>query len=530
MPTSEHAVGRSDELQDGQMKEVMAGDKKILLARVNGQLYGLGAECPHYGAPLAEGLLCGDRLLCPWHKSCFRVTDGALLEPPALDGLPRYEVRREGGQIFVTLPEPAPEPPKPRARLNASDDRRMVIVGAGAAAIAAAEALRFNGYEGQIEMISYEGELPYDRPNLSKAYLSGKAKLEELGLRPARFYEEYSIEHTVRRVTAIDVSHQQVLFDDGPPVTYTALLLATGGQPRSLGVPGAGLGNVFLLRSEADASQILLASPPGTRAVLVGGSFISLEVASCFSTRGIRVTVVMREGTPFARQFGPAIGRALQRMHEKNGVEFRPNSEVERFEGPDAVREVVLRSGERVPADIVVIGIGVRPATAFIQGVPIRNDGGIIVDRYLRAAPDVYAAGDIAVFPDPISQRPVRIEHWRVAEQHGRVAGANMAGQAEPYQGVPYFWTEQVGTPFEYLGYADQWQEVIVQGDVNKPEFIAFYVEAGRITAAAASGRDRDMAALHELMRLNRVPGPEEIRRGVDLIGFLQQSARAATP
>ncbi|MBV9302923.1 MAG: FAD-dependent oxidoreductase [Acidobacteriaceae bacterium] len=529
MPANEHSVGRTGDLEDGQMKEVVVGDTKVLLARVNGEYYALGAECPHWGAPLAEGLLCGERLICPWHKSCFRVSDGALLEPPALDGLPRYSVRVENGTIFVSVPDSAPEPPKPSGRLKSSDSRRMVILGAGAAGLVAAEALRFAGYEGRIEMISHEGELPYDRPKLSKGYLSGQAKGEELPLRPRDFYEEYGIEHVVRRVTEVDVAQRQILFDDGPPVTYTALLLATGGRPRTLDCPGANLRNIFLLRSEADADHILSAASEGTRAVVVGGSFIGMEAVSCFAARKIPVTVVVKENVPFANQFGPEVGHAFRVLAERNDVEFRLNSEVERFDGAGAIREVMLRSGERLSADIVVIGVGVRPATEFIRGVQTREDGGIVVDQYLRAAPDVYAAGDIAVFPEQRSLRPIRIEHWRVAEQQGRVAAGNMLGRAKPFEAVPYFWTEQFGTPFEYLGHAEDWDDFIIQGDVNKPEFLGFYVKDGRVAAAVASGRDRDMAALHELMRLNRVPAVEEIRREVDLVKLAQESARVVS-
>lgn len=525
----EYAVANVTDLSDGQMKEVTAGETKILLACLAGQFYGLGAECPHWGAPLAEGLLCGDRLLCPWHKSCFRVTDGALLEPPALDGLPRYSVRTADGQILVTVPEPGPRPPKPSTRLNPANKRRFVILGAGAAGVAAAETLRFAGYDGQIDLISREGEAPYDRPNLSKAFLSGKSKREELGLRPDGFYEELQINRVVRPVKEVDVNRQEISFDDGPPLTFDALLLATGGEPRTLDVPGANLKNVFLLRTEADAERILAASPSGSRAVLVGASFIALEVASCFANRKLPVTIIAREEVPFFKQFGAEVGRAFQRLHESNGIEFRTRSQVQRFEGAGAVQEVVLTSGERLNATIVVIGIGVRPSTGFIKGLKIREDGGIVVDQYLRAAPNVYAAGDIAVFPERRSKRQVRIEHWRVAEQHGRVAAANMAGRNEPYEGIPYFWTEQLGTAFEYVGYAPNWDEIILQGDVNKPEFLAFYIENNGMMAAAGSARDREIAALHELMRLDRVPAGDEVRRGIDLVALLQSSARAAT-
>ncbi len=520
---SRQPVAKASALADGQMMEVEQGEQKILLARVDGIIYAVEGKCPHYGASLAEGVLCGDRVVCPWHKACFRVTDGALLEPPALDALRQYQVSVEDDRIYI-----APQEAERAAKKTAvTDKQHCVILGAGAAGVAAAEALRDNGFAGRITLITAESDAPCDRTKLSKEFLSGNATADELPLHPESFYEERTIERLHKNATAVEVSQHRVTFEDGAQLVSDSLLLATGSRPRRLQVPGSDLGNVFVLRSERDAETILANSQPGVRAVIVGGSFIALEAASCFGIRKIPTTVVMPENVPFEKKLGAEVGRAFLNFHQAHGIEFRLQAEIDRFEGTGIVREVLLRSGERLPADVVVIGVGVQPATEMFLDLPKRADGGIVVDRFLRAAPGVYAAGDIAVFPENITGVQARIEHWRVAEQQGRVAGANMAGGEQPYEGVPYFWTNHFGTRFDYVGHAEKWQETIIQGDLKKPEFIAFYVVDGEIKAAAACQRDREIAALHELMRLRQVPTPEAIRRGVDLVAELGSCRRA---
>lgn len=284
--------------------------------------------------------------------------------------------------------------------------------------------------------------------------------------------------------------------------------------------PGQDLGNIFTLRSEADAQTILEGSQPGVRTVVIGGSFIAMEAASCFALRKLPVTAVVQEDVPFAKQLGPEVGRILQKWHENHGILFRLRSEVERFEGMRIVRYVVLKSGERIPADVVVIGAGVRPATDFAGNLPKRDDGGILADSHLRAAEDVYVAGDLAVFPEVYSGLTARIEHWRVAEQQGRAAAGNMLGRGKPFESVPFFWTNHFGTRFDYIGHADEWDEVILQEGKESPAFLAFYIKQGRVVAASACRHDREIAALHELLRLRRVPPLDEIRRGVDLLAL----------
>ncbi len=464
--------------------------------------------------------------MCPWHKAVFRVTNGELLEPPALDSLTCYEAGVNGDRVVIELPDAHP-PTQARKKAANGDNRTFVLAGAGAAGTAAAENLRQLGFQGRIVMLSGEAELPYDRTKLSKEFLSGNAGAEELLLRPPDFWERHEVELVTQRVAEIKTDEHKLILSDRSTLSYDRLLLATGSTPRKIGIPGHDLGNIFTLRSQADAQRIFDAAQPGVRTVVIGGSFIAMEAASCLALRKLPVAVVIAENSPFAKQLGPQVGCIMQKWHESHGVVFRLSSEVERFEGTGIVRHVVLKSGERLPADLVVAGIGVRPATDFTADIPKREDGGIPADAHLQAAQDVYVAGDAAVFYETYSGLPARIEHWRVAAQQGRVAAGNMLGKQNPFEGVPFFWTNHFGTRFDYLGHAEDWDEIILQEGEELPAFLAFYVKDGRVVAASACGYDRDMAALHELMRLRRTPSPNEIRKGVDLVTLAQSLCRA---
>lgn len=522
MPKPPCYLAATDELKNGEMKQVEAEGTKILLARIDEQFHATGAECPHYGAPLAEGLLCGDRLICPWHKSVFRITDGTLLDPPALDGLKHYEVFVEADRVYLRWPEseePAPSSPK------ASDSRCFVLAGVGGAGTAAASHLRELGFTGRIVAISAEKEMPYDRPALSKEFLSGEVGPDMLPLRPPEFWDEQRIECITDRIVDVKPAEHHVVLSNAGNLSYDRLLIATGGTPRTLEAPGADLGNIFTLRSEADAQAILKAAQPGVRVVVVGGNFIALEVAAALAHRKLPVTAVVRESVPFAKGLGPEVGRILQKWHEDHGVVFRLKAEVASFEGQGTVRHVQLKSGERLPADLVVIGAGVQPATAFLQSLRKREDGGLTADSTLRITDDIFAAGDIAAFPETYSGQTTRIEHWRVALQQGRAAAANMLGTAQDFNGVPYFWTRHFDESFEYVGHAEDWDDLILQPGDQPPAFLAFYIKGERIVAAAACQRDKEIAALHELLRLRRVPSPVEVRSGVDLIALARSAS-----
>jgi apoptosis-inducing factor 3 len=526
----EAVVAKVSDLADGDMKEVMVGETKVLLTRIKGKFHAIGGECSHYGGPLAEGSLSGERVVCPWHQANFNVVSGDLLEPPALDALARLEVRVAGDQVIVRLPEEGagPHPPSMCRCQRAADGRTFVILGAGAAGNMAAQTLREDGFQGRILMITRESRLPYDRPNLSKGYLSGAADADSLPLRGEDFYRDHDIEVLLgREVAQVEAAAKTISFTDGASLAYDALLLATGGAARSLEVQGAQLANVFTLRSAADAEAIIAAAGQATRAVVVGASFIGMETAASLTKRGLQVTVVGPGAIPFTNTLGPEIGAMLIELHQEHGVSFRMGERVARLEGAQRVETVVLDSGKRLAADLVLTGVGIRPATEFLQGVPLNPDGSVSVDRHLRVSEGLYAAGDLARFPDWRTGEDIRIEHWRLAEQHGRVAAHNMAGQPVEFRGVPFFWTEQFDLNLQYVGYTAAWDEIIFHGELKARKFLAFYIKGDRVLAAAGLDYDRQMTAIAELMRLERMPAPAELRLGpVDLAARLREAGK----
>ena len=517
----EEIVASTDELADGEMKEAKVGDVFVLLVRADGEFHAVGAECPHSGGKLANGSFCDGHLRCPWHHARFEAITGDLDEPTSLDPLPRFDVRVDGTDVIVSVPEEADT--KREATMASpdfdADGRTFVIVGAGAAAASAAETLRQDGYQGKIVMITREETIPYDRTKLSKGYLKmpGDESFPPT-LRSESFYEDHGIEvWTGRKVMRIDPEEQTIELNDGTAVEYDAALLATGGRPRQLPIPGTELENVYLLRSVADADALRGAIEDAMYAVVVGASFIGMEVAAAMTGRDVEVTVVAPESEPFALSMGEEVGRAVRQLHEEKDVLFELGRTVSSLEGDGVVEDVVLDNGDRIEADLVVVGVGVEPVTDYIEGVELNEDGSVPVDEHMRAADNLYAAGDIASFPDPRTGDPLRIEHWRLALQLGRVAAHNMAGEDVEFEDVPFFWTDQYHKMFRYVGHATEWDEIIMDGDPEEREFVAYYVQDDQIVAATGLNRDSDMTALAELMRAGRMPSPEELQDGVVL-------------
>jgi NADPH-dependent 2,4-dienoyl-CoA reductase/sulfur reductase-like enzyme/nitrite reductase/ring-hydroxylating ferredoxin subunit len=506
------------------MHAVDAGGVKLLLVRFANEIIAVDALCPHAQAPLVEGALCGRRLICPWHQSVFALPDGALLDPPALDGLRVYPVEVRHGNVFVTLSdEPARGSRVAHAPTASDSTRTLVVIGAGAAGQAAVEALRAEGFRGRLVLIGREEVAPYDRTNLSKHFLTGDAGEEKLPLRPAGFLEDLGVERIVQQVTLLDAPAKTLHFADGTTLSYDGAILATGGTPRMIEVPGAELPGAQTLRTFEDARHLVAAAQPGTHAVVIGASFIGLEVASSLRQRGLEVTVVSPVQIPFERQLGRRVGESLRRLHEEHGVKFPLGAEVERFAAAaEGQTRVDLSSGATLRAHLVVIGIGVRPATDFVRGAARAEDGGIIVDEYLHAGHALYAAGDLANFPvrqPGDSTVRVRIEHWRVAQQHARLAARNLAAGRPEFTlddagFVPFFWTFHFGQRLNYVGHADGGDEVIFAGDPANPPYIAYYVRNGRMLAAAGVGRDADLAAVHELLRTGQAPDAQTLARG----------------
>ena len=474
-------------LGDGAMLRGHVGETPALLVRRGADVLAIGATCTHYGGPLAEGLVVGDTVRCPWHHACFSLRTGAALRPPALNDLPCWRVEQRDGMAFVReeLQRPA-APSRPAVGLPAS----VVIVGGGAAGLAAAEALRAEGYAGAIILMSADPSPPCDRPNLSKDYLAGTAEADWVPLRPPEFYPKHHIDLQLgARVTAIEPGVHAVLLADGRRVTYGALLLATGAEPIKLGIPGASLPHVHVLRTLADSNALIARAGTARRCVVVGASFIGLEVAASLRTRGLEVHVVAPEARPMERVMGAAIGDMVRAIHESRGVRFHLGTTLTSI-APDAV---TLSTGERLPADLVVVGIGVRPAVALATQAGLTVDRGVVVDEFLQTSEaDIYAAGDIARWPDKLTGQHIRVEHWVVAERQGRAAASNMLGGRQRFDAVPFFWSQHYDTTIACVGHAEQWDRLEIEGDPAARDCAVSFWRDGRKLAMATVGRDRD--------------------------------------
>lgn len=500
-------VASVDELQVGEMKQVQAGYRPVLLVRLEDGFHAVGALCTHYEAPLAAGALCGERIVCPWHHATFDVRSGRLLEPPGLDHLPTFEVVVEGGEVFVEIPERPEERPVPRR--DPSVEETVVVVGSGCGGAYAVETLREEGFRGRIVWLAPEEFPPIDRPLLSKGYLSGEARPNWLPLRRPEFYQARDIEVLPKRALLLDAAAKRITLEGGEALTYDAAILATGAVARKLPVPGSGLEGIFTLHTLRETEALLSALEGASRAVVVGAGFIGLEVAQSLRKRGLEVSVVAPEEVPFERIVGREIGGFFLRLHQENGVRFFLGETVAAFEGEGRVRQVRLQGGEVLEADLVVVGVGVRPNTDFVEGVRKGEDGSLLVDAHLRAADALYAVGDLARFPDWRTGEAIRIEHWRVAAQHGRLAAQNLLGAGKEYRRVPYFWTRQFGRSLHYFGHVREWEEIRLSGALEEGRFIAYFLKGGKVHAVCGMERERELAWLEEQMRLKGLLPPE---------------------
>ena len=467
-----------------------AHGEAVLVVRSGTEYFAVSATCTHYGGPLAEGIVVGETVRCPWHHACFSIRTGEALRAPALNSIACWNVERRGGQLFVRGKRAERDPLAPAHPVAARPDvpSAIIIVGAGAAGSAAAEMLRRQGYTRSITMIDVEADAPYDRPNLSKDYLAGTALDEWIPLRPDGFYAQHGIDMVRARVTSIDPSASTVTLSDGRTLEYGAVLLATGAEPNHLDVPGADLPFVHVLRSLADSRAIIASTANARRAVVIGASFIGLEVAASLRHRDIDVHVVAPEDAPLARVLGEGLGNDIRRVHESHGVVFHLSTGVSRI-GEQGVH---LNDGTILPADVVVVGVGVRPRLELARQAGLRVYQGVIVNQYLEtSAPRVYAAGDIAQWPDPHTGEQIRVEHWVVAQRQGQAAARNMLGASEPFDAVPYFWSQHYDTTVRYSGHARSWDRVVTEGAMTTGHMSVAYRNRARTLAVATVGEDR---------------------------------------
>ena len=473
-----------NKLSDGDMAAGQLEGEDILLARRGEEFFAVGAFCTHYHGPLADGLMVGDTVRCPWHHACFSLRTGEALRAPAFDPIAHWKVEKIGDKVFVRekLGEPTAKPAPKTSPVS------VVIVGGGAAGLAAADMLRREGYQGPLTMISADEAPPVDRPNLSKDYLAGTASEDWVPLRSPDFYKERKIDLILNsKVASIDVKQKQVKLENGKTYSYDSLLLATGADPVKLPVQGASPLQVNYLRTFSDSKAIISKAVSAKSAVVVGSSFIGLEVAASLRTRGIEVHVVAPDKQPLERVLGLEVGKFVRGLHESHGVIFHLEETVDHVQG----RAVTLSGGATVDADFIVLGVGVRPNLSIAEQAGLAIDRGVTVNEYLETSvPGIFAAGDIARWPDRHTGERIRVEHWVVAERQGQVAAKNILGRRERYDAVPFFWSQHYDVAINYVGHAEKWDTIEIDGKLESRDATVTYKKDGRTLAVVTVFRD----------------------------------------
>jgi NADPH-dependent 2,4-dienoyl-CoA reductase/sulfur reductase-like enzyme/nitrite reductase/ring-hydroxylating ferredoxin subunit len=481
-PDLRQGIGIND-VADGGLLLGHADGEPVVVHRRGDEFFALGAVCTHYSGPLAEGLVVGDTLRCPWHHACYDIRTGQVKGAPAMSDVSAWELERRGDRVFVVGRKASP--PRPEAKGPAS----VVVIGGGAAGERTAETLRREGYKGHVTIVDAGEDLPFDKPNLSKDYLAGNAPEEWIPLRPADFYAEHHIALRLGwRVTEIDTSAHRVTLDDGSHIPYGTLVIATGAAPIRL-PEAVARGAVHYLRTFADSKAIIEASASAKRAVVIGASFIGLEVAASLRARGLDVDVVAPEAIPLERVLGHELGMFVRSLHEQHGVVFHLGETVQSIEAG----EVLLSSGSRLQADLVVAGIGVRPVTDLAERAGITVDNGIVVDEYLQTnVPHVYAAGDLARWPLRPGGERMRVEHWVVAQRQGAHVARHILGQRTPFIDVPFFWSAHYDVVIAYVGYGLPWDRLDIDGSIEARDCTVRYYRGNEVIGAATIFRDRD--------------------------------------
>jgi len=465
----------------------------VLLVRHAGALFAVGAKCTHYSSGMADGWVENGTIRCPWHHAAFDLKSGEAVCGPALNPLPCWDVKEEGGRITV-LGKRAHVAPEPQ--VGAGAVASVVIIGAGAAGESAAEEFRRRGYEGEITLVDADKDTPIDRPNLSKDNLAGSAPDDWLWLHPDEFYVEKRITRRTGRVVSIEAATRKVTFQDGSTLSYGALLLATGAAAIVPELPGSGP-KVFTLRTVSDLRAIVKAAEGKKRVVVLGASFIGLEVAASLRARGLEVHVAAPDAMPLAKVLGPQLAAVVKTLHEAKGVVFHLEK---RATGLNA-KGVTLSDGSTLEGDFVVAGVGVRPQLGLAESAGLAVDKGVMVDAFLRTSdPFIWAAGDAARYPDPRNGGTVRIEHWSVAQNQGRTAARNIAGLKSAFRDVPFFWSQHYDVTIGYVGHAEKWDAIEVEGAPEKLDCVVRYRLGGKVLAVATIGRDRASLEAHAKM------------------------------
>jgi NADPH-dependent 2,4-dienoyl-CoA reductase/sulfur reductase-like enzyme/nitrite reductase/ring-hydroxylating ferredoxin subunit len=474
------------DLAEGAMLVGHVGDDAVLLVRASGGPHAVGALCTHYHAPLCDGLLVGETVRCPWHHARFCLKTGAAIGAPAIEPLQAWRVEERDGLIFV---RERIETPAPRARPSGPRPvRRIVVVGGGAGGFAAAERLRRDGFDGALTLLSADPAPPYDRPNLSKDYLAGKAPRDWMPMKDRSWYELVGVDlRTGVEVGGIDVRDHGVDLTTGERLAFDALILATGASPMRPSLPGFDDPRVHTLRSLGDCEAIIRAAEGARRVVVIGAGFIGLEVAAALIERGLEVHVAAPEIMPLAHVLGAGLGRFVQSLHEEKGVAFHLGRSVGGF----ADGAVALDDGTSLPADCVVLGVGVKPRTELAVAAGLKVDKGVVVDSRLEtSASGIFAVGDAARYPDLRTGELIRVEHWVAAERQGQHVARVLLGHDKAFTDPPFFWSAHYDVAINYVGHARSDDLAVESGSMARGEATVRFERNGRLMAAATIGRD----------------------------------------
>jgi NADPH-dependent 2,4-dienoyl-CoA reductase/sulfur reductase-like enzyme/nitrite reductase/ring-hydroxylating ferredoxin subunit len=456
----------------------------VILVRQGERVFATGAVCTHYGGPLAEGLVVDETIRCPWHHARFNLRTGEAAGAPALNPVSCFNVLREGGMVMVSGKNA--EDFRVACKLKPSS---VVILGAGAAGAACADMLRAKGYAGPVTLAGDEEPGPVDRPNLSKDFMAGTAGEDWIPLRTREYYESIKVDLiTNDPAVRLSPAEHKVSLRSGRTLSYGALLLATGAEPRSLPIEGADLPHVYRLRTLADCTAIIDKTREARKCAVIGSGFIGLEVAASLRHRGLAVSVIGPESVPLSKVLGAEMGSFIRKLHERHGVHFFTDAK------PYAIRadRVEIGDGRFIEADLVIMGVGVSPRTALAEAAGIKVDNGVIVGETLQtSSADVFAAGDMARYPEPVSGAATRIEHWVVAERQGQAVARSMLGIGGAYREAPFFWSQHYDVTISYVGNAASWETCEIRGGLEKHDACAIYRRKGRTIAVATVGRDR---------------------------------------
>ncbi|KAK2523090.1 Aifm3 [Columba guinea] len=505
----EASVCHVKDLENGQMREVDLGCGKALLIKEGGEFHAVGHKCPHYGAPLVKAAT----------KACGG--DSWRLQPQALL---QSKVKIEKEKVYIRASKQALQIQR-RTKMMAKcislsnynlSSTNVLIIGAGAAGLVCAETLRQEGFSDRIVMCTMDRHLPYDRPKLSKSMDSHP---EQIALRPKEFFRTYDIEVlTEMQVAAMDIKNKTAVFKDGFKMEYNKLLIATGNTPKALSCKGKEVENVFNIRTPEDANRVVKLAT-SKNVVVVGASFLGMEVAAYLTERAHSVSVVELEEVPFKKFFGERVGRAVMKMFESNRVKFYMQTEVSELrEQEGKLKEVVLKSGKVLRADVCVVGVGAVPATGFLKqsGINIDSKGFIVVNKMMQTnIPGVFAAGDAVTFPLALrNNKKVNVPHWQMAHMHGRVAALNMLAHGVEISTVPYLWTAMFGKSIRYAGHGEGFDDVVIQGDLDELKFVAFYTKSDEVVAVASMNYDPIVSKVAEVLAAGRTIRKRDVETG----------------